>query len=187
MNSGWIAFLELKSPYTDEQSKEFINTALSRGTYRIVKNKETGNILALKWFSEIRTKELLLGELTLTPTDVERQLVDKENLDFNDLKAMIKQISPDINEKRLAVELNASTFFRGASFNGMNLIDTFGKLLGYSTKDMDYLFLTGKLPDTKGDTTDYTLVSEQAIYDAVYNFENKDKEQREATYEIIKL
>ena len=87
-----------------------------------------------------------MDALTLTPADVERALYKAKGMDFEDLKALISQQIPTIDIKGLAIEFRARDFYRGATANGVRLFDTVGLLLGYSSDDMDYLFLNKELP-----------------------------------------
>ena len=98
--------------------------------------------------AEIAVKERQrLDLLTLTPADVERALYKAKGMDFEDLKALIAQQAPPIDLKALAIEFRAKDFYRGAEANGMRLFDVVGQLLGYTTADMDYLFLNKALPE----------------------------------------
>jgi hypothetical protein len=87
-----------------------------------------------------------LDALTLTPADVERALYKAKGMDFDDLKALIAQQIPQVDIKGLSIEFRAKDFYRGATAGGMRLFDTVGALLGYSTQDMDYLFINKELP-----------------------------------------
>lgn len=87
-----------------------------------------------------------LDALTLTPADVERALYKAKQMDFDDLKALIKQALPTVDIKALSIEFRAKDFYRGAMANGMRLFDVVGALLGYSSEDMDYLFENKELP-----------------------------------------
>lgn len=88
-----------------------------------------------------------IDNLTLTPADVERALYKAKGMDFEDLKALIVQQIPTIDIKGLAIEFRAKDFYRGAEANGMRLFDVVGALLGYSSEDMDYLFINKELPN----------------------------------------
>lgn len=100
---------------------------------------------------EIAVKERQrLDSLTLTPADVERALYKAKSMDFEDLKALIAEQIPTIDIKALAIEFRAKDFYRGAVANGMRLFDIVGALLGYSSKDMDYLFEHKQLPEKEG-------------------------------------
>ena len=95
----------------------------------------------------IRRKEReKLDALTLTPADVERALYKAKNMDFEDLKALIVQALPTVDIKGLSIEFRARDFYRGAMANGMRLFDVVGQLLGYSSEEIDTLFLTKELP-----------------------------------------
>lgn len=89
-----------------------------------------------------------LDALTLTPSDVERALYYSElEMDFDDLKELIKTKAPQIDLKGLAIEFRANNFFRGAvDKDGNRIIDMVGLLLGYNSDDMDYLFQHKELP-----------------------------------------
>ena len=99
-----------------------------------------------------------LDALTLTPADVERALYKAKGMDFEDLKALIAEQIPTVDIKGLAIEFRAKDFYRGATItlsNGegqgggltsVRLIDVVGQLLGYTSKDMDYLFVYKELP-----------------------------------------
>lgn len=89
-----------------------------------------------------------LDALTLTPSDVERALLKAKGMDFEDLKAFLKSKGyTDLQIKAIGVELRASDFFRGATLNGIRIVDAIGGLLGYTTEDMDYLFIHKDLPN----------------------------------------
>ena len=88
-----------------------------------------------------------LDALTLTPADVERALYKAKGMDFEDLKALIAEQIPTVDLKGLAIEFRAKDFYRGAVANGMRLFDVVGQLLGYSSDDMDYLFMYKELPE----------------------------------------
>jgi len=91
-----------------------------------------------------------LDSLTLTPSDVERALYYSRGLDFEDLKALIKEQAPTIDLKGLAIEFRANNFYRGATDkDGNRIVDMVGLLLGYNSDDMDYLFENKELPNGK--------------------------------------
>lgn len=106
----------------------------------IILNPNWDNIVAQR-----RRQELDL--LTLTPADVERALYKAKGMDFEDLKGFIAANVPTIDIKALAIEFRAKDFYRGATLaDGTRLIDIVGALLGYTSADMDYLFLHKELP-----------------------------------------
>ena len=92
-----------------------------------------------------------LDSLTLTPADVERALYKEKQMDFEDLKTLIAQAIPQIDLKALAIEFRAKDFYRGAMYGEIRLFDVVGALLGYTSEDMDYLFMYKELPSA--DTT----------------------------------
>ena len=88
-----------------------------------------------------------IDNLKLTPSDVERALYGGKNMDFEDLKALIKVNAPIIDIKALGIELRANNFYRGAvDKDGNRIVDMIGALLGYTSADMDYLFINKQLP-----------------------------------------
>ncbi len=87
-----------------------------------------------------------LDNLSLTPADVERALYRAKGMDFEDLKTLISQQIPTIDIKGLSIEFRARDFYRGATADGVRLFDVVGQLLGYTTDDMDYLFINKELP-----------------------------------------
>jgi hypothetical protein len=100
-----------------------------------------------EWEAEQARKEReKLDGLALTPADVERALYKAKGMDFEDLKALIAEKAPQLDIKALAIEFRANNFYRGATVNGMRLIDTVGALLGYPPDAMDYLFIHKELP-----------------------------------------
>lgn len=118
---------------------------------------QNGEIIPNPDYEEIkRQKERKrLDALTLTPADVERALYKAEQMDFEDLKALIAEKIPTIDVKALAIEFRAKDFYRGATAGGMRLFDVVGALLGYSSDDMDYLFENKELPvEHTTDTTE---------------------------------
>lgn len=87
--------------------------------------------------------------MTLTPADVERALYKAKEMDFEDLKALIVQALPTVDIKALSIEFRAKDFYRGAEANGLRLFDVVGQLLGYTSEDMDYLFVHKELPESE--------------------------------------
>ena len=99
-----------------------------------------------------------LDALTLTPADVERALYKAKGMDFEDLKALIAEQIPTVDIKGLSIEFRAKDFYRGATITlsdgegqgggltSVRLIDVVGQLLGYTSEDMDYLFVYKELP-----------------------------------------
>lgn len=107
-------------------------------------------VLNPNWEEEQAIKEReRLDALHLTPSDVERALYKAKGMDFEDLKVLIAEQAPQFDLKALAIEFRANNFYRGVTINGIRLIDAVGALLGYTPKDMDYLFINKELPEKK--------------------------------------
>ena len=114
--------------------------------------------------------------LSLTSADVERAIYKAKGMDFDDIielarrineqqeqvmltneetvgeinsvettdetKNTEKEVPSKIDIKALKIELKANNFYRGHPY-----IEQIGKLLGYTSEDLDYLFENGKLPE----------------------------------------
>ncbi len=95
-----------------------------------------------------------LNNLSLTSADVERALYKDKGVDFDDLLEMAKQANEvqtvslydesanKIDIKALKIELKANSFYRGHPY-----IAQIGKLLGYTSDELDYLFENKELPE----------------------------------------
>lgn len=129
-----------------EVSEEVYNSYIEENDRYIY---SSGEIIENPDYEEIkRQKEReRLDALTLTPADVERALYKAKGMDFEDLKTLISQSLPNVDIKGLAIEFRAKDFYRGAVANGIRLFDVVGQLLGYTTEDMDYLFIHKELPN----------------------------------------
>ena len=133
-----------------EVSDEIYNNAMMFGSnYYMYDN---GNIVLNPNYEQEQAQKtrLELDQLTLTPADVERALYKAKGMDFDDLKALIVQALPTVDIKGLAIEFRAKDFYRGATANGIRLFDVVGQLLGYTSNDMDYLFINKELPINEG-------------------------------------
>lgn len=82
-----------------------------------------------------------LDMLTLTAADVERAIYKAKGMDFDDIVELVKD-NPIIDIKALKIELKANNFYRGNPY-----INQIGTLLGYSSEDLDYLFVNKSLPE----------------------------------------
>ena len=155
---------EVKVPVTEEytdpetgeisyRQKSHVETHTEEVQVQIGEHEEVitvkGLILNPNYEAEEATKERQrLDQLTLTPSDVERALYYGLDMDFEDLKQLIAEQAPQIDLKGLAIECRANNFYIGAvDKNGNRIIDMVGLLLGYTTQDMDYLFLNKQLPE----------------------------------------
>ena len=81
-----------------------------------------------------------LDALSLTAADVERAIYKAKGMDFDDLIEAVKDV-PGMDIKALKIELRANNFFRNHPY-----INQIGALLGYSSDDLDYLFLHKEFP-----------------------------------------
>ena len=134
----------LNKPYTTQQKTDFINQY--QYNYQL---KYTDSAIEAWGFTaeeKAQRKREELDAKTLTPADVERALYKAKGMDFDDLKALITQQLPQVDIKGLAIEFRAKDFYRGATAGGMRLFDVVGQLLGYTSDDMDYLFINKELP-----------------------------------------
>lgn len=87
-----------------------------------------------------------LDMLTLTAADVERAIYKAKGMDFDDIIELVKD-NPMIDLKALKIELKANNFYRKNPY-----INQVGSLLGYTSKDLDYLFVNKFLPDVNNST-----------------------------------
>ena len=134
-------------PRTDETT---ISIAISEEIYNDIDHyiyDGENVVLDPEWEEKQAQKERArLDSLALTPSDVERALYKAKGMDFDDLKALIAQQAPQLDLKALAIEFRANNFYRGVTVGNMRLIDAVGAMLGYTSEDMDYLFLNKTLP-----------------------------------------
>lgn len=141
-----ILITKLDKPYTKWERATFIAKQNSALGYEI---RETETALEAWGYTEEELAQREREDIdnhTLTPSDVERALYKAKGMDFEDLKTLIAQALPQIDIKGLAIEFRASNFYRGAEANGIRLFDVIGQLLGYTSEDMDYLFIHKELP-----------------------------------------
>lgn len=79
----------------------------------------------------------------LTGTDVERAILAVKGMDFDDILEFVKSKNPDgIDIKALKVELKANNFYRGNPY-----VDAIGKLLGFSSEQLDKFFESNDYKD----------------------------------------
>ena len=137
---------QLNKPYTEPQRMDFIVTYNHNLGYEIRESETALEAWGYTEEEQQQQERQRLDSLTLTPADVERALYKEKQMDFDDLKALIVQALPTVDIKGLSIEFRAKDFYRGAMANGMRLFDVVGALLGYTSDDMDYLFLNKELP-----------------------------------------
>lgn len=97
----------------------------------IIENPEYEQIKEQKYREEISMK-------CLTAADVERALYKAKGIDFDDVIEMVKG-NDTIDIKALKIELKANNFYRGNPY-----IEQIGTLLGFTTEQLDYLFINGQ-------------------------------------------
>lgn len=127
---------ELKKPYTNEQRIKFI----------VENNHKLGYVI-----EETDKALLALGE-----TEEEKQAKEKECIALLSLtKREIflalyrdKGLKPeDIRKQIMDTEALIEFDYANSYYRGNPLIDKIGEILGYSSSDLDYLFLNKSLPD----------------------------------------
>lgn len=141
----------INKPYTEQQRMRFIIRNNHNLGFEI---RETEVALEAWGYTEEEQQEQQrqrIDSLTLTPSDVERALLKAKGMDFDDLKAFLKESGyTDLQIKAIGVELRANNFYRGATMGEapqqIRIVDAIGTLLGYTSDDMDYLFLNKELP-----------------------------------------
>ena len=80
-----------------------------------------------------------LAKLYLTSADVERGIYQAIGMDFDDILAFVMANSPEgLDVKALKIELKANHFYRGNPY-----VDSIGKILGFSDKQLDKFFESG--------------------------------------------
>lgn len=110
-----------------------------------------------------------LDMLSLTAADVERAIYKDKGIDFEDIVELVKNNS-EINVKALKIELKANNFYRGNPY-----INQIGAILGYSSKDLDYLFENKELPVKVMPDLDTDFKAELDIED-IESLESEEKE-----------
>lgn len=94
-----------------------------------------------------------LDNLCLTAADVERAIYKAKGMDFEDLIALVEEQTANIDVKALKIELKANNFYRGNPY-----VNTIGELLGYSSDDLDYLFINKEFPNQSSEVNDDGMV-----------------------------
>ena len=99
-----------------------------------------------------------IAKLNLTGADVERGIYQAKGMDFDDIIALVEQLSKgeldletgevinrgtNIDVKALKIELKANHFYRGNPY-----VDAVGALLGFTSEQLDKFF----------ETNDYTVL-----------------------------
>lgn len=119
---------------------------------------------------QVRIERERLDMLSLTAADVERAIYKAKGMDFEDILELVKT-NPDIDIKALKIELKANNFYRGNPY-----INQVGALLGYTSDDLDYLFVNKSLPlvNNPEQTNEGNSDVEPIIDDVIVNNENNE-------------
>ncbi len=121
-----------------EVSEEFYNNSKQYGI-NYYKYSDGGIILNPDYEKEQAEKEKeRIGLLSLTAADVERAIYKDKGVDFEDILTMLDNY-PDIDKKAVRIEFKANNFFRGNPY-----VNQIGTILGYTSEQLDNLFITGK-------------------------------------------
>lgn len=134
----------------DEDLEKLQNTLLCMPEYSDLEIKETERAIADFQFADTeeykqekaQKERECLNMLSLTAADVERAIYKAKGMDFEDIIELVqtlKQVQGDsveIDLKALKIELKANNFYRGNPY-----IEQVGSILGYTSDDLDYLFL----------------------------------------------
>lgn len=138
--------MELKTklikPYTEEQKLNFIVEQNHNNGYEI---RETKTALEAWGYTteELEQQEKTrIAQLSMTGADVERAIYQAKGIDFEDILALVKkqensEQTSNIDLKALKIELKANNFYRGNPY-----INQIGKLLGFTSEQLDQFFET---------------------------------------------
>lgn len=162
--------------YSDKQRQDFIVTYNHNQGYEIkeyttgetkqeeIENPETGEMELVEYIITTNhieawgyTEEELeqqdkerIAKLFLTGADVERGIYQAKGMDFDDIIALVEQLSQtiineetgeviqqgvDIDVKALKIELKANHFYRGNPY-----VNAVGALLGFTPEQLDKFF-----------------------------------------------
>lgn len=144
-----IKTIQVQSSHTEMVEVQYGELAIAEDGYYICykENYTDGTINENLEQEKAQAERLAMDARTLTPSDVERALYKASGMDFEDLKTLIQEKAPLMDIKAVSIELRANLFYRGATLSdGTRLIDAIGALMGYTSDDMDYLFINKELP-----------------------------------------
>ena len=105
-------------------------------------------------YEKLQRERQRKDKLYLTAADVERAIYKAKGLDFDDILDIVKD-SLEIDIKALKIELKANNFYRGNPY-----VDLIGKILGYTSEDLDYLFENKELPISEQEVDNDKMVLE---------------------------
>ena len=94
---------------------------------------------AFKQQKERQQKDMLF----LTASDVERAIYKDKGVDFEDILSMLDNY-PQIDKKAVRIEFKANNFYRGNPY-----VNQIGQLIGYTSEQLDYLFINGKFEENE--------------------------------------
>lgn len=142
---------ELKQPYTENERMNFIVEQNHRNGYTIEEQED--KLVALGYTQEeIEEQEReRIAKLSLTKREVFLAL-------YNDKGITPEQIKAQITDEKALIEFEYATEY----FRGNPLIDSIGSLLGYTSEQLDYLFINKELPNESDESnTDDSTISEE--------------------------
>ena len=131
---------ELKKPYTQEQRIKFIVENNHKLGYVIEETDKA--LLALGYMEEelAQLEKERIAMLSLTKREIFLALYKAKGLKPEDIRNKITDIEA-------LIEFDyANSYYRGNP-----LVDKIGELLGYSSKDLDFLFINKVLPTLQGE------------------------------------
>ena len=126
---------ELQKPYTEEERVDFIVQQNHRLGYKI---EETETALQAWGYTEEEIEQQereRIAQLSLTKREVFLAL-------YNDKGITPEQIKAQITSPQALIEFEYATDY----YRGNPLIDSIGKLLGYTSEQLDYLFENKEFP-----------------------------------------
>ena len=150
---------KLNKPYTEEQRLNFIIEQNHKRGYEI---KETSSTLVAWGLTEDEKKQAekeRINLLSLTKREVFLALYKAKGITPDMVKAQIT------DPKQLIEFEYANEYFRGNP-----LIDLIGEKLGYTTDELDYLFLNKELPE-KEELPEEKELSAEALQTETGSFE----------------
>lgn len=148
---------ELSKGQVKNLTEGVVNIEISEDVYNNCEQYiyQDGNfIINPNYESEQKIKEReRLDMLNLTAADVERAIYKAKGMDFEDIIALVEAQGADMDVKALKIELKANNFYRGNPY--VNMV---GELLGYSSDDLDYLFINKEFPNQSSEVKNDGMV-----------------------------
>lgn len=126
---------ELKKPYTQEQRIKFIVENNHKLGYVIEETETSLQALGATEEEKKQKEKESIALLSLTKREIFLALYKDKGLKPEDIRNQITDIEA-------LIEFDyANSYYRGNP-----LVDKIGEMLGYSSEDLDYLFLNKSLP-----------------------------------------